>query len=56
MHNKFFIIDDKILGTGSLNWTSTAMQINYENLIIIKDDQAVKNYSNYFYDLWKNAT
>jgi hypothetical protein len=36
MHNKFCIIDDKTLITGSYNYTYLAEKINYENIIIFK--------------------
>ena len=33
MHNKFLIIDDKLVQTSSGNWSSTAMSVNFENII-----------------------
>jgi phosphatidylserine/phosphatidylglycerophosphate/cardiolipin synthase-like enzyme len=33
MHNKFLIIDNKLVQTSSGNWSSTAMSVNFENLI-----------------------
>ena len=33
MHNKFAIIDNFILITGSFNWTDKAVEKNQENLI-----------------------
>ena len=36
MHNKFCIIDDKILISGSYNWTYFAENINFENIIIFE--------------------
>ena len=38
MHNKFCIIDDKILINGSYNWTYFAESKNSENILIIKDE------------------
>lgn len=37
MHHKFCIIDDRLLLTGSYNWTIGAEKNNYENLIISND-------------------
>jgi hypothetical protein len=37
MHHKFCIIDDKILITGSYNWTNNASKNNDENIVIIDD-------------------
>lgn len=35
MHHKFAILDEKILVTGSFNWSSQAVTGNQENLIVI---------------------
>jgi cardiolipin hydrolase len=35
MHNKYAIIDDEYVITGSFNWTQHAIISNNENLIII---------------------
>jgi phosphatidylserine/phosphatidylglycerophosphate/cardiolipin synthase-like enzyme len=40
MHNKFCIIDNKLLITGSYNWTKKARK-NDENVIVIKDHPIV---------------
>ena len=39
MHHKFFIIDDKIVATGSFNWTDAAATRNQEDLIIVKNSK-----------------
>lgn len=38
MHNKFCIIDDKILINGSYNWTYFAENKNSENILLIKEE------------------
>lgn len=38
MHNKFCIIDDKVLINGSYNWTYYAEDRNRENILIIKGE------------------
>ena len=38
MHNKFCVIDNKILINGSYNRTYNAARINSENILIIKDE------------------
>ena len=38
MHNKFCVIDDKILINGSYNWTYFAESKNSENILIIKEE------------------
>ena len=53
MHNKFAVIDGKVLITGSFNWTPTADQKNEENLLIITDKELIKKYTDRFEYLWK---
>jgi len=45
MHNKFCIIDECIIITGSYNWTKKANNENNENIVIIKGDiELAKSY------------
>ena len=55
MHNKFAVIDDHILITGSFNWTPTAERNNEENLLIIKDAPIIAKYRERFEYLWGQA-
>lgn len=48
MHNKFCIIDEKLVISGSYNWTKKA-QSNRENIMIINDKDVVWKYINEFY-------
>jgi hypothetical protein len=41
MHNKFCIVDEKILINGSYNWTYYAETRNSENILIIKREKAI---------------
>lgn len=52
MHNKFGIIDDRIIFTGSYNWTYTAQQYNQENLIITTNYTIVHKFIDEFDQLW----
>ena len=54
MHNKFAVIDNKIVITGSYNWTASAGERNDENLLVIDDENIVKKYQNQFNNLWNN--
>ena len=54
MHNKFAVIDNKIVITGSYNWTASAGERNDENLLVIDDKNIVKKYQNQFNNLWNN--
>lgn len=48
MHNKFFIIDDNIVITGSYNLTNKA-NYNSENILIVEDQDVVTEYLNHFW-------
>lgn len=51
MHNKFCIIDDEIILTGSFNWSVKAPG-NFENIVVIKNDyKLVKQFLHEFEDL-----
>ena len=52
MHNKFAIIDNRILLTGSYNWTFSANNRNDENLLIIDDPEIIEIFQNQFEKLW----
>jgi len=44
VHHKFCIIDDKTVITGSYNWTYYAENRNWENIVILDDNEIVKAY------------
>jgi cardiolipin hydrolase len=52
MHNKYAIVDNRILITGSFNWTWQAVIANQENLLIIEKADLVKSYRAAFEKLW----
>lgn len=52
MHNKFAVIDNKVLITGSFNWTKNAENDNQENLLIITDKKLIDQYAKRFEFLW----
>ena len=54
MHNKFAVIDNKIIITGSYNWTASAGERNDENLLVIDDKNIIEKYQNQFNNLWNN--
>ena len=55
MHNKFAVIDDKTVITGSYNWTKGAENKNDENIIIIHNQDVARIYSNKFNELWSQS-
>jgi phosphatidylserine/phosphatidylglycerophosphate/cardiolipin synthase-like enzyme len=54
MHNKFAIIDNRLLLTGSYNWTASAHNRNDENLMAIDDPEIIEIFQNQFVHLWTN--
>jgi len=52
MHNKFAVIDGKVLMTGSFNWTTNAEDENAENLLILTDQKLIAKYEKEFGHLW----
>ena len=54
LHHKFVVIDDKLLITGSYNWTRFSGK-NYENMVVISDENVIEQFSNEFDELLENA-
>jgi len=52
MHNKFCIIDNKIVSTGSFNPTYNDNDKNNNNLVIFKSPELARNYENEFNEMW----
>lgn len=54
MHHKFAVIDDKILITGSYNWTANAEARNVENILFIRNSpNLTSQYKEQFEELWE---
>jgi phosphatidylserine/phosphatidylglycerophosphate/cardiolipin synthase-like enzyme len=53
MHNKFVLIDDNVLMTGSFNWTVQAVKKNQENLAAVEDPVLVGLFKEEFEKLWR---
>ena len=56
MHHKFAVLDEKIVITGSYNWTFASEEENYENLLILRDPEVVRTYRPEFESLWGQAS
>jgi phosphatidylserine/phosphatidylglycerophosphate/cardiolipin synthase-like enzyme len=53
MHQKFAIIDRKLVFTGSYNWTHSADTLNDENLLLFRDAGGLaEEYRKTFLNLW----
>jgi len=56
MHNKFAIIDDEAVISGSTNWTLCAFSKNTENAIVTTQRDIVDKFRKEFFNLWNEAT
>jgi len=58
LHDKFMLIDDYILVTGSANFTTAAVQFNHENSIILKavgdTPRFISSYRDQFESMWND--
>jgi len=52
MHNKFIILDKKVVITGSFNFTTQAIIENYENLVVTDNLDIVGKFVSNFDKLW----
>ncbi len=55
MHDKFAVIDDQVVLTGSFNWTISAEKKNAENLLVITDKDLAQKYTKQFKHLWSQS-
>ncbi|MDX1991103.1 MAG: phospholipase D-like domain-containing protein [bacterium] len=55
-HHKVIIVDNRIVITGSFNWSQNATTANDENLVIIEDPALAAQFSAEFDRVWQRAT
>ena len=55
MHHKFALLDDRVVLTGSYNWTFASEEENYENVLILREPRLVGIYQAEFEALWEDA-
>jgi phosphatidylserine/phosphatidylglycerophosphate/cardiolipin synthase-like enzyme len=53
MHNKFMVIDGKIVWTGSTNFTNRGVNLNNNNVIVIHSAKLAENYMTEFNEMWQ---
>lgn len=53
MHHKFAVIDRNTLVNGSYNWTRSAAEANFENIVVTDEPKTVAAFSREFEKLWK---
>lgn len=52
MHDKFAILDSRLLVTGSYNWTRAADERNLENVVFLDEAGSAQDYAAAFKRLW----
>ena len=55
VHRKFAVIDNKIVITGSFNWSPSAAHTNDETLLVIHLPQLTKHFTHEMGRLWDSA-
>lgn len=53
MHNKFALFDNRLVATGSYNWTRSAAEQNQENLVVSDHPRLLRRFRQEFDRLWK---
>ena len=53
-HHKFCVLDDRIVVTGSYNWTVMGDVANHENVVILRNRHAARTFSRTFDAAWKD--
>jgi len=52
LHHKFAVIDEKLVITGSYNWSDSADDDNFENVVFISCKEIADVYVNEFEEIW----
>ena len=55
LHHKYAIIDDRLVITGSANWSGSGMDKNDENILIIQDERITQQFRANFEQLTSDA-
>ncbi|MFO1054311.1 MAG: phospholipase D-like domain-containing protein [Planctomycetota bacterium] len=53
MHHKFALFDDRLLLTGSYNWTRSAGRDNRENFVVSDDPRLIRRFRAEFERMWE---
>jgi phosphatidylserine/phosphatidylglycerophosphate/cardiolipin synthase-like enzyme len=53
-HHKYCVLDDRIVLTGSYNWTVQGDLSNHENLVLLRDDGAARAFAENFDRTWED--
>ncbi|CAK80768.1 unnamed protein product (macronuclear) [Paramecium tetraurelia] len=55
MHQKYCVIDDQIIMTGSANWTNNAFRKNVESVVILNNVKEAQLYTCEFWKVWNQS-
>ena len=55
MHDKFTVVDDKMIETGSFNYTHHATEANNENQVYLSAPSVVSKFHQRFEAMWKEG-
>ena len=56
MHDKYMIVDNKNVETGSFNYTASAEHRNAENVVVIRNNKKLaKKYTENWQKLWNES-
>jgi phosphatidylserine/phosphatidylglycerophosphate/cardiolipin synthase-like enzyme len=53
MNHRFAILDGDRVLTGSFDWSEASLKWNYENILVIRESEAVATYQKEFDRLWR---
>ncbi|MCG2724655.1 MAG: phospholipase D-like domain-containing protein [Elusimicrobia bacterium] len=55
MHHKYSVMDDKLLMTGSFNWSNNAQNNNFENMFYTTSDYYIRGFEQEFDEIYEAA-
>lgn len=55
MHHKFAVFDRRVAATGSYNWTRESEDLNYENLVVLREPAMAAAFAREFEALWSEG-
>jgi mitochondrial cardiolipin hydrolase len=56
MHHKFAVFDRRIVATGSYSWTRESEELNYENLVVLREPFIAAEFAREFEALWSEGS
>ena len=56
MHHKFAVVDDRLVATGSFNWTVNGAFQNDENLVVLHSEEVAGRFATEFLRVWEEGS